>query len=128
MLCQFRGNGPDVVDGKEVSPADVARLGRYPDHWLFQHQTQKVPDEPPEVLYQKARIKLDTGNYLNAIELLEALDSRYPFGAYSTRFSSISSMPTTSGMIPPRRSPTSTVSSALNPAHRTSITSSICAA
>lgn len=72
----------------------------------------KVPDEPPEVLYQKARIKLDTGNYLNAIELLEALDSRYPFGAYSTRFSSISSMPTTSRMIPPRRSPTSTVLSA----------------
>ena len=45
----------------------------------------KVPDEPPEVLYQKARIKLDTGNYLNAIELLEALDSRYPFGAYSNQ-------------------------------------------
>ena len=33
----------------------------------------KVPDEPPEVLYQKARIKPDTGNYRNAIELLEAL-------------------------------------------------------
>ena len=45
----------------------------------------KVPDEPPEVLYQKARLKLDTGNYLNAIELLEALDSRYPFGAYSNQ-------------------------------------------
>ncbi|QCG49416.1 outer membrane protein assembly factor BamD [Aeromonas schubertii] len=45
----------------------------------------KVPDEPPEVLYQKARLKLDAGNYTNAVELLEALDSRYPFGAYSTQ-------------------------------------------
>ena len=45
----------------------------------------KVPDEPPETLYQKARLKLDAGNYVNAIELLEALDSRYPFGAYSNQ-------------------------------------------
>lgn len=45
----------------------------------------KVPDEPPETLYQKARVKLDTGNYAGAVELLEALDSRYPFGAYSTQ-------------------------------------------
>jgi outer membrane protein assembly factor BamD len=45
----------------------------------------KIPDEPPEVLYQKARVKLDSGSYASAIELLEALDSRYPFGAYSTQ-------------------------------------------
>ncbi|PJG59605.1 outer membrane protein assembly factor BamD [Aeromonas cavernicola] len=45
----------------------------------------KVPDDPPEVLYQQARLKLDAGNYVNAIELLEALDTRYPFGAYSNQ-------------------------------------------
>ncbi len=45
----------------------------------------KVPDEPPETLYQKARLKLDVGNYVQATELLEALDSRYPFGAYSNQ-------------------------------------------
>ena len=88
-------------------------FGRYPDHWLFQHQTQGSRRTAGSSA-QKARIKLDTGNYLNAIELLEALDSRYPFSVPTpTRFSSISSTPaTTSGMIPPRRSPTSTVLSA----------------
>jgi len=42
-----------------------------------------VPDIPPAELYSEAKIALQTGNWRTAIEQLEALDSRYPFGAYS---------------------------------------------
>ena len=44
-----------------------------------------VPDEPPEVLYQDAQARLQSGNFIRAAELLEAMDSRYPFGAYSNQ-------------------------------------------
>ncbi|EJN6827568.1 hypothetical protein ATY37_06585 [Vibrio cidicii] len=44
---------------------------------------QIVPDVPPAELYSEAQISLQSGNWLTAIEKLEALDSRYPFGAYS---------------------------------------------
>ncbi len=42
-----------------------------------------VPDVPPSELYSEAQISLQSGNWLSAISQLEALDSRYPFGAYS---------------------------------------------
>ncbi|WP_047045665.1 outer membrane protein assembly factor BamD [Vibrio mexicanus] len=42
-----------------------------------------VPDVPPSELYSEAQQSLQGGNWLTAIERLEALDSRYPFGAYS---------------------------------------------
>ncbi|MGC9458948.1 outer membrane protein assembly factor BamD [Vibrio genomosp. F10] len=42
-----------------------------------------VPDVPPSELYAEAQLSLRSGNWLTAIEQLEALDSRYPFGAYS---------------------------------------------
>ncbi|MDN3614161.1 MAG: outer membrane protein assembly factor BamD [Vibrio gallaecicus] len=42
-----------------------------------------VPDVPPSVLYSEAQVSLQSGSWLTAIEKLEALDSRYPFGAYS---------------------------------------------
>ncbi|MGD8112003.1 outer membrane protein assembly factor BamD [Vibrio sp. TRT 21S02] len=42
-----------------------------------------VPDVPPSELYAEAQTSLQSGNWLTAIERLEALDSRYPFGAYS---------------------------------------------
>ncbi|PCS23713.1 outer membrane protein assembly factor BamD [Candidatus Enterovibrio escicola] len=42
-----------------------------------------VPDSPPFELYQKAKVSLDKGNWNSAITKLEALDSRYPFSAYS---------------------------------------------
>ena len=45
----------------------------------------KVPDLPPEKLYQQAQDKLESGYYSKAVELLEALDSRYPFGPYSAQ-------------------------------------------
>ncbi|SIO94351.1 outer membrane protein assembly factor BamD [Vibrio spartinae] len=42
-----------------------------------------VPDIPPSQLYSEAKVSLQNGNWTNAIEKLEAMDSRYPFGAYS---------------------------------------------
>ncbi|MGF1805114.1 tetratricopeptide repeat protein, partial [Aliivibrio sifiae] len=42
-----------------------------------------IPDIPPSELYSQAQISLQAGNWTSAIERLEALDSRYPFGAYS---------------------------------------------
>lgn len=42
-----------------------------------------VPDIPPAQLYEQAQTSLQEGNWMTAIERLEALDSRYPFGAFS---------------------------------------------
>ncbi|OIQ24428.1 outer membrane protein assembly factor BamD [uncultured Vibrio sp.] len=42
-----------------------------------------VPDVPPAELYSEAQASLRSGNWFTAIDQLEALDSRYPFGAYS---------------------------------------------
>ncbi|CAH0534306.1 Outer membrane protein assembly factor BamD [Vibrio stylophorae] len=42
-----------------------------------------VPDLAPSQLYNEAQTELERGNWMQAIEKLEALDSRYPFGAYS---------------------------------------------
>ncbi|WP_087019084.1 outer membrane protein assembly factor BamD [Thaumasiovibrio subtropicus] len=42
-----------------------------------------VPDIPPADLYAEAQTALQEGSWQTAIEKLEALDSRYPFGAYS---------------------------------------------
>lgn len=42
-----------------------------------------VPDVPPSELYSDAQSSLRTGAWPSAIEKLEALDSRYPFGPYS---------------------------------------------
>lgn len=39
----------------------------------------------PDVLYQQARTSMELGNYTKAVQSLEALDSRYPFGPYKTQ-------------------------------------------
>ncbi|EGY28182.1 outer membrane assembly lipoprotein YfiO [Candidatus Regiella insecticola 5.15] len=44
-----------------------------------------VPDSPPTELYTDAQQKLQSGNFQGAITQLEALDSRYPFSAYSSQ-------------------------------------------
>ncbi len=44
-----------------------------------------VPKSSPESLYSQARTSMELGNYGKATRLLEALDSRYPFGAYKTQ-------------------------------------------
>ena len=44
---------------------------------------QNVPDIQPSELYQEASVALNEARWLTAIEKLEALDSRYPFGPYS---------------------------------------------
>ena len=45
----------------------------------------QIPDEPLEVLYKQAQSKLNSGDYEKASQILEALDSRYPFGPYATQ-------------------------------------------
>lgn len=42
-----------------------------------------VLDDPASELYTDAQASLRSGNWLTAVEKLEALDSRYPFGPYS---------------------------------------------
>ncbi|MGB0987204.1 MAG: outer membrane protein assembly factor BamD [Pseudoalteromonas spongiae] len=44
---------------------------------------QRVPNKSPQALYQDAKETLDSGLYVRAIELLSAIDSRYPFGPLS---------------------------------------------
>ncbi|MDN2662760.1 outer membrane protein assembly factor BamD [Psychromonas sp. 14N.309.X.WAT.B.A12] len=43
----------------------------------------KVADKPPVALYQDASNALESANFEKAAEILEALDSRYPFGPHS---------------------------------------------
>ena len=43
----------------------------------------KVPDKPPTELYAEAKKELQSANFEKATEVLEALDSRYPFGPHS---------------------------------------------
>lgn len=49
--------------------------------------TTKGPDETigwtPERLYAEARDEISTGNWTKAIELLEKLEARYPFGTWA---------------------------------------------
>ena len=42
--------------------------------------TPKDQDVPEQQLYQQAQQALDQGRYSAAVNYLEALDSRYPFG------------------------------------------------
>lgn len=39
----------------------------------------------PENLYRQARTSMELGNYSKAVQTLEALDSRYPFGPHKTQ-------------------------------------------
>jgi len=43
----------------------------------------KVADKPPVALYDDATTALESANFEKASEILEALDSRYPFGPHS---------------------------------------------
>ncbi len=42
-----------------------------------------VPDKPAIELYSMAQASLQAGNFVSAIETLEALDTRYPFGSHT---------------------------------------------
>lgn len=44
---------------------------------------ERVPNKSPQALYQDAKQALDSGLYARSIELLGAIDSRYPFGPLS---------------------------------------------
>lgn len=43
----------------------------------------KVDDKPPVVLYEEAKQALESANFEKASDILEALDTRYPFGPHS---------------------------------------------
>ncbi|WP_025564862.1 outer membrane protein assembly factor BamD [Psychromonas sp. SP041] len=43
----------------------------------------KIADKPPMALYEDASLALESANFEKASEILEALDSRYPFGPHS---------------------------------------------
>ncbi len=47
------------------------------------NEKPKVEDKPPVGLYAEAKILLESANFEKATEVLEALDSRYPFGPHS---------------------------------------------
>lgn len=49
---------------------------------LFEPKPEPVEVLPEEDLYRQAKEKLDAGNYVRAVELYQALESRYPFGRY----------------------------------------------
>lgn len=44
-----------------------------------------VEDRTPEALYADARQAMELGNFTKASQVLEALDSRYPFGPHKTQ-------------------------------------------
>lgn len=48
----------------------------------FAKAPEPVEVLPEKDLYEQAKEKLDSGNYTRAIELYQALESRYPFGRY----------------------------------------------
>lgn len=46
-------------------------------------EIEKVPDKSAQALFNDARAALDTGLYQKAIQILSAIDSRYPYGPIS---------------------------------------------
>ncbi|WP_028115977.1 outer membrane protein assembly factor BamD [Ferrimonas senticii] len=45
----------------------------------------QVENKTPEALYADARAAMELGNFTKATQVLEALDSRYPFGPHKTQ-------------------------------------------
>ncbi|WP_105167745.1 outer membrane protein assembly factor BamD [Pseudoalteromonas sp. T1lg23B] len=48
-----------------------------------QDEIERVPNKSAQALYEDAKQTLDSGLYARAIELLSAINARYPFGPYS---------------------------------------------
>lgn len=48
-----------------------------------QEEIERVPNKSPQALYLEAKETLDSGLYVRSIELLSAINSRYPFGPLS---------------------------------------------
>lgn len=46
-------------------------------------EVERVPDKSPAALYEEAQNSLQVGNFVSAIEKLEALSSRFPFGPHA---------------------------------------------
>jgi len=43
----------------------------------------EVIEQPEKIYYDQAQARMASGNYFGAIEALEAIDTRYPFGKYA---------------------------------------------
>ena len=43
----------------------------------------KEIEQPEKIYYDQAQARMESGNYFGAIEALEAIDNRYPFGKYA---------------------------------------------
>ncbi|CAM3586736.1 MULTISPECIES: outer membrane protein assembly factor BamD [Pseudoalteromonas] len=48
-----------------------------------QEDIERVPNKSAQALYEDAKQTLDSGLYARAIELLSAINARYPFGPYA---------------------------------------------
>lgn len=48
-----------------------------------EEEIQRVPNKSAQALYKDAKDTLNSGLYIRAVELLSAIDSRYPFGPLS---------------------------------------------
>ena len=46
-------------------------------------EIEKVPDKSAQALFSDARTSLDNGLYQKAIQILSAIDSRFPYGPIS---------------------------------------------
>jgi len=44
---------------------------------------KEIPDQPEQEIYEQALDALELDNYVLAIEKLQLLEARYPFGRYS---------------------------------------------
>ncbi len=51
--------------------------------WPFDGDEEEVPESSEQVLYRSAQSSLRSANYSAAIDKLEALETRFPFGSYA---------------------------------------------
>ena len=47
------------------------------------NSTREEIEQPEKIYYDQAQRRMSSNNYLGAIESLEAIESRYPFGKYA---------------------------------------------
>lgn len=81
--CALFGGGNDNEDDEDRDPhaGDISRSYVYDTDDT--RRGAKIPELPEEELYQQARASLESGRYTTAVNELEALDTRFPFGDYA---------------------------------------------
>lgn len=72
-----------------IAPKSILALAAFP--LLFLGGCAGTPEEieletePPEEMYREAWNNLNGGNYRSAIQVLQRIEARYPFGEYATQ-------------------------------------------